>query len=238
MTVRADLARTQFGELLRSLILPDNWREIIRRDMVAQALAAGVTPENVEREKERLKLKKSRTIKLYKEGYIEEEEFQGEMAAVELAFKQLDAPEVDGVTYDEVVEAGEHIPGMAALWDVATPEERREMVIIALEPGGLYYDLENKIIAAIKPRPAFLPILRMLNGVVEYDEARGLLVTERWQDRNRRASASLSPVLVHFVAPHGKLYQRLLILEQLLGSIPPIIIPKRQTRSARRRRSG
>ncbi len=62
-------------------------------------------------------------------------------------------------------------------------------------------------------------------GVVEYDEVKGLLVTERWQDRNRRASASLSPVLVHFIEPYGKLYQRLLVLEQLLGSIPPIIPP-------------
>src|SRR6266480_4522860 len=41
--------------------------------------------------------------------------------------------------------------------------------------------------------------------------------------RNRRASASLSPVLIHFLAPHGKLYRRLLALEQLLGSIPPIV---------------
>jgi hypothetical protein len=160
------------------------------------------------------------------------------MAAAELALKQLDAPEVEGVTYDEVIEAGEHIPGMAALWDVATPEERREMVILMLEPGGLYYDMEQKIIAALKPRPAFLPILRMLNGIVEYDEARGLLLAERWQDRNRRASASLSPVLIHFVAPHGKLYQRLLILEQLLGSIPPIAIAQRHTHSAYRRETG
>lgn len=41
--------------------------------------------------------------------------------------------------------------------------------------------------------------------------------------RNRRASNSLSPVLIHFIAPHGKLYSRLLTLEQVLGSIPPII---------------
>jgi hypothetical protein len=27
-----------------------------------------------------------------------------------------------------------------------------------------------------------------ITGIVEYDEARGLLLTERWQDRNRRAS--------------------------------------------------
>ncbi len=64
-------------------------------------------------------------------------------------------------------------------WDVATVEERYEMVTIVLEPGGLYYDLENKIIAAIKPRPAFLPVLRMLNGIVEFDETRGLLVTDQ-----------------------------------------------------------
>jgi hypothetical protein len=83
---------------------------------------------------------------------------------------------------------------MAALWDVATPEERREMVIILLEPGGLYYDMEHKLIAALQPLPAFLPILRMLQGVVEYDEAKGLLVTERWQDRNRRASNHRSPL--------------------------------------------
>jgi site-specific DNA recombinase len=191
LMVRIDLVDEQFGDLLKSLQLPENWREVIRRDMVAQALAAGVTPETVEREKERLKLKKSRTIKLYKEGYIDEEEFQGEMAAVELALKQLDAPEVDGVTYDEVIEAGEHLPGMAALWDVATVEERYEMVSIALEPGGLYYDLETKIIAAIKPRPAFLPVLRMLNGIVEFDETRGLLVTDHWCERNRRASDDL-----------------------------------------------
>ncbi len=189
LMVRIDLVDEQFGDLLKSLRLPENWREVIRRDMVAQALAAGVTPETVEREKERLKLKKSRTIKLYKEGYIDEEEFQGEMAAAELALKQLDAPEVEGVTYDEVIEAGEHLPGMAALWDVATVEERYEMVTIVLEPGGLYYDLENKIIAAIKPRPAFLPVLRMLNGVIEFDETRGLLVTDHWCERNRRATS-------------------------------------------------
>ena len=92
------------------------------------------------------------------------------------------------MTYDEVIEAGGHLLRIAALWDVATVEERYEMVTIVLKPGGLYYDLENKIIAAIKPRPAFLPVLRMLNGVMEFDETRGLLVTEHWCEQNRRAS--------------------------------------------------
>ncbi|GAC1669120.1 MAG: hypothetical protein PVS3B1_07370 [Ktedonobacteraceae bacterium] len=188
LTIRADLVTQQFGELLKSLKLPDNWRELIRQRMFTEAQAAGKTPESTEREKERLKLKKTRILKQHREGYIDDEEFQGEMAAVELALKQLETPEVNGMKYEEVVEAGEHLPGMAALWDVATIEERREMIMIILEPGGLYYDLENKIVAAIKPQSTFLPILRMLTGVIEYNEANGLLVTERWQDRNRRDS--------------------------------------------------
>jgi hypothetical protein len=30
-------------------------------------------------------------------------------------------------------------------------------------------------------------------------------------------------VLIHFIAPHGKLDHRLLTLEQVLGSIPPVL---------------
>jgi hypothetical protein len=45
-------------------------------------------------------------------------------------------------------------------------------------------------------------------------------------DRNRRASNALSQVFIHFVAPHGKLLQRLLALEQLLGSLPSLVTPQ------------
>ncbi len=57
-----------------------------------------------------------------------------------------------------------------------------------LELGGLHYDVEQQEIAAITPRPAFLPVLRMLEGVIEHEEATGTLVTSRWQQRNRRDS--------------------------------------------------
>jgi len=35
-----------------------------------------------------------------------------------------------------VVATGERVPGIAAFWDVATVEERREMVMLLLEPGA------------------------------------------------------------------------------------------------------
>jgi len=185
---RIDIVHQQFGELLKSLVLPENWREVIRRDMMAKAFANTATPDTVEREKERLRLKKVRPLKQHREGYIEDEEFEGEMAAIALALKKLDVPEVDGVTYDEVINVGEHLPGMAAIWDVGTPEERVEMVMLILELEGLYYDTELKMIAALKPHPAFLPVLHILTGVVEYKETSGLLVTNHWCERNRRAT--------------------------------------------------
>ncbi|GAC1433472.1 MAG: hypothetical protein NVSMB54_31090 [Ktedonobacteraceae bacterium] len=188
LTVRADLARTQFGDLLKGLVLPSTWRETIRQKMIAAAEAAGVNTVAIEREKERLKLKRGRILKQHREGYIDDEEMQGELAAVELTLRDLELPDVDGVKLDEVIAAGERMPGIAALWDIAEVEERRDMVMLLLEPGGLSYDLEQKVIAAIQPRPAFLPILRLLDEVVEFDEARGLLVTKSWQDRNRRDS--------------------------------------------------
>jgi hypothetical protein len=163
--------------MLKTLVLPDNWREEIRRQMIVEAQNQGIMLDTMDREKERLKLKRTRILKQHREGYIDDDEFHGEIAAVELALHHLQIPEVNGVKFDDVIAAGEHIPGMAALWDEATPEERREMVMLLLEPGGLYYDLELKIIAALKPQPAFLSILRMLSGVVEYDETKGIIVT-------------------------------------------------------------
>src|SRR5881396_1880895 len=83
-----------------------------------------------------------------------------------------------------------------------------------------------KEIAAITPRPVFLPVLRLLAGVVEYEKATGTLVTGRWQQRNRRATTSLSPVLVHFHSPssflHQKLQQR---LQQDPGSANHSLLP-------------
>lgn len=202
LMTRVDLVHQQFGDLLKSLTLPENWRECIRRDMMAHVFSPSVTLETIEREKERLRLKKMRTLKQHREGYIADEEFHAEMASLTLALQKLDVPGVDGVMYDEVIEAGEHIPGMAALWDVATVDERREMIEHILEPGGFYYDTELKIIAAIKPRPNFLPVLRMVESVFAYKKAGGLLVTNDWSHQRlapveKEMRADCNDTLVH-----------------------------------------
>jgi site-specific DNA recombinase len=186
LQVRTDLMTQQFGELLQGLKLPPYWREIVREKMLEAAKKTGLDMESMEREKERLRLKRGRILKQHREGYIEDEEFEGEMAAVDLALRALEVPEIDGLRLEEVIAAGERLPGMAALWKVSTVEERRDMITQILDPGGLHYDVELKEIAAITPRPEFLPVLRLLEDVIEYEEATGTLVTGRWRRRNRR----------------------------------------------------
>ncbi len=188
LQVRTDRVMQQFGELLQGLRLPIYWRDMVRQQMVEAAQKVGFDPEAMEREKECLRLKRGRILKQHREGYIEDEEMEAEIAAVELALRALEVPETNGVRLEEVIEAGERLPGMAALWNVAIVEERCDMVMQILEPGGLHYDVEQQVIAAITPRPAFLPVLRMLEEVMEYEEATGTLVTSRWQQRNRRES--------------------------------------------------
>jgi len=179
--VRTDVVTHQFGVLLQSLRLPTYWRDMVREKLLEAAKKAGLNTASIEREKERLKLKRGRLLKQHREGYIDDEEFEGEVAAIDLTLRSLAAPEVDGVHLEDVIAAGERLPGMAALWSVATPEERREMVILLLEPGGLYYDVEKQEIAALVPRPTFLPALRLLEGIIRHEENTGKLITSRWE---------------------------------------------------------
>ena len=177
--VRTDLVRQQFSELLKEIQLPEHWQEMIKQKMQEAAQKAGINQEAVEREKERLRLKKSRILMEHEEGYITDEDFRAKIAAINLTLKELESPHINGVRLEDVLAAGERLPGIAALWDVATPEERREMVLLLLEPEGLYYDLEQKRIAALRPKPAFFYILKMLPNVEEHKTTKGLLVVKK-----------------------------------------------------------
>jgi hypothetical protein len=54
-----------------------------------------------------------------------------------------------GVSLDDVIAAGERLPGMVVLWHVATVEERRKIVMLILEPGALHYGVEMRESATI-----------------------------------------------------------------------------------------
>ncbi len=89
-----------------------------------------------------------------------------------------------GFRLEDILHVVEKLPGMATLWECTTPEERREMVTLLLEPGGLLYDLERQMIAAIKPRPVFQPLVLLIGEGVDYEETTGMLFISQWRRSN------------------------------------------------------
>jgi site-specific DNA recombinase len=186
--VKAEVVQQQFGQLLDSIRLPENWQDEIRKQLTTLALeeAGRRAPEQ---EKERLLGKRARLVKLYSEGYLSERDFEAEVAAVDLALYQLEQPVLVGISWEEIQQAAAQLPQIRHLWERATTEERREWVIQLLEPQGLYYDLEQQMIAAINPRPSFAALFQgEAFHTSENKEAVGLLVTKKWRERNRRAA--------------------------------------------------
>jgi hypothetical protein len=173
------LVRRQFGELLKELQLPEDWHTLVQRKMKEKITALGVDQEAQRRDRERLRLKKARTIKLYREGYMDENEFRAEMASLELLLRELEFPRLNGVHLEDVLREGERLPDMAVFWDVATSGERHEMVMHLLELEGLYYDLERKCIVALRPKPVFQYLLRLVDGIEEKAGDTSLLLIKK-----------------------------------------------------------
>lgn len=179
LQVRVELVRAQFALLLEQLGIPTCWRATLsqqaRRGMASQK-QAGPSPAQ---EKERLLLKRTRLLKQYREGYLQDQEFEGEIAAVSLALleceKAAQAQPDDTISPETICGAIERLHDFSPLWRCATATERRAMVMLFLEPGGLFYDLEQQKIVALKPRSSFLPLFRNHPRVEGYEEETGLL---------------------------------------------------------------
>lgn len=117
--MRVDLVTEQFGEFLEGVTLPAHWREEVHRRMVETLEQAGHNSLDLARERERLKLKRARILKQHRDGYISDRDLQTEVAGVDFTLSKLAVPEADGVKLDAVIEGGESLPGIAALWKVA-----------------------------------------------------------------------------------------------------------------------
>jgi hypothetical protein len=59
----------------------------------------------------------------------------------------------------EVGTLGDNVEGVVAAWEIATKEERREMLQIMLD--AVYIDMTTNQVVGLKPKPAFLPLFNL-----------------------------------------------------------------------------
>jgi hypothetical protein len=137
LLVRVDVAREQFGTFLQGISLPRDWQEEVHQRVVENLKKDSAFSEQHNRERERLKSKRAKILKQHADGYLTDKQLQMQIAEVDMALMNVRIPEGHSLTLNDIINAGKHLPEIAILWQVATTEERREMVSLLLEPGGL-----------------------------------------------------------------------------------------------------
>ena len=139
--------------LVSKLRLPDNWRETL--DELLQQTAEGPDPEM---ERARLRGELRRLREGYRKGLYEGEEFlfwrEAEGLQEQIAALESQPP-------SKVEQAARQILSLKNAWELATKEERSELVHMLFERVGC--NLPDKRITWVKPHQGFEPLFQMLS---------------------------------------------------------------------------
>jgi DNA invertase Pin-like site-specific DNA recombinase len=201
LTVRSSLVFMQFGEVLKSLALPETWREVIAE------LCTSVTHEDdheykqIQKRRAELDAEQKRLTSLYRKGYITEQELDEQMGQIQSERFTLPVVEVKDIekVVQETLSSGETLLDMAEYWSEAVAEERRLMVWRILNAEGLIYDLERHVIVGLLPNASVLPVLALgleASGMWEQRESGLWLREDYWPPKHEESSGpspSLSP---------------------------------------------
>jgi DNA invertase Pin-like site-specific DNA recombinase len=200
LTVRSSLVIMQFGEILRSIELPEAWRETIAERCNAAASEEGGENGRIQKRRVELDAEQKRLINLYRKGYITEQDLDEQMEQIRSEQFNLPVPEVkDAVKMtQEAISAGETLGGMADYWSEALAEERRDMVWSLLYAEGLIYDLERHVIIGLKPRAGVLAVMVLglsKTGMWELREDTLWLREDYWPPKREKESPGRPPSL-------------------------------------------
>jgi DNA invertase Pin-like site-specific DNA recombinase len=175
LSVKAANVIYQFGDILRSVELPENWREAIAV-RCSQEIEEGSNNEAIKKRRAELEAEQKRLVTAFTKGYMAEEDLDAQIERIRSELFNLPLPlEQDTAAITQTtISAGETLIDMAGYWSEATPEERRDIVGGLLMVEGLIYDLERQTIVGLIPHPSVLPVLTL-----------GLEKTEKWEQRER-----------------------------------------------------
>lgn len=138
--IKSELVLNQFGALLKSIKLPDAWRDAVAKRVVENGGSDG-DAERVLLRRAELDAEQNRLVAAFTKGYITEQRLDEEMGRVRSELFTLPVPVVRDA--EEVVKSaittGETLEDMAAYWDEALVEERRDIVWSLLVLEGLIY---------------------------------------------------------------------------------------------------
>ena len=145
-----DIPDEQIGEIVAALVLPDAW---VDRVLAQVHLADEV--KRVDEEKRKVQQQRRRLGQVYFDGHIPEDEYKRQKERLEEKERSLVLPDAD-----VALEAGKLLEDLPRLWKKADLAARRRILMTMLD--AVYVDtVEEKRIVAIRPKPAFRPLLEI-----------------------------------------------------------------------------
>ena len=133
----------QIGDIMRSLMLPEDWRERMVRLAAARGQIVDLSG---------LLEQRRRLARAYADGAFSEAEYTARLAQID---GRMHAAQP--ACLPTVGEAAALFSNLGALWDEATAEEQRRLISPLVE--RVYIDIESRRIGAITPSPAFRSLL-------------------------------------------------------------------------------
>ena len=145
-----DVPDDQMGEIIAAILLPDTW---VDRVLAQVHLADEVKRVGEERKKTEHQLR--RLGQVYVDGHVPDDEYRRQRKRLEEKLRSLVVPDAD-----VALEAGRLLEDLPRLWKKADMSERRRILMTMLD--AVYVDtVEERRIVAIRPRPAFRPLLEI-----------------------------------------------------------------------------
>ena len=138
------------GEILKSIELLPGWRDGILEMLQVK----GEDVERYQRERARLEEKLRRLRVQYREVEIGEGDYRRELKETKERLASLNPPQE--MEAEGILQAGAYLESLDAIWEAATPQERKEIYQLVLEV--VYVDVLGKRLVEVVPKGAFAPL--------------------------------------------------------------------------------
>jgi DNA invertase Pin-like site-specific DNA recombinase len=158
--VRSQTLEEQFAELVLDWELSPDWREQVAAEV--NRMQPGGRMEEAVAWRVNLQEERKRVLVQHRYGRISDDEMLEETARIDTLLAALPNPERWEIDKQAHFTAADTFARQREYWERCTPEQRAELLRLIVEPFGLIVDLAKQAIVRIKPRPALLPMFRVV----------------------------------------------------------------------------
>jgi hypothetical protein len=164
-SVRADVIDAQIGRIIKLLRLPDNWQSAVKNLLRKNE---DYTNPETERARIRKQIRDMREMKSHGLYEGEDHVFWRDVEALQEELSRL-----ENIQEPTVNKAAKKLLDIQKAWDLATRQEREELVKMLLSRVGC--DIKEKRITWIEPEPEFAPLIKLMDVLIPQDDGKWLV---------------------------------------------------------------